>query len=112
MTVTLLKFLFAIICVSMTIMVIKTFMVSDLFVTCGNMWKNEPWFRTTLYDFYFNITIISCWTYYKEKSKIVALLWIVGFIGLGSIATSLYVLLQLLALKPGEPFPKALLKNS
>ncbi len=112
MTVTLLKILFAVMCVTMTIIVIKTFMVSDLFVTCGRMWRDEPWFKTTIYDFYFNITILSCWTYYKEKYKAVALLWIVGFVCLGSIATSLYVLLQLLALKPGEPFSKALLKNS
>ena len=110
-SVTFLKILFTVVFGAITFLVIKTSLESDMFVTGGRMWRQEPWFRATIYDFYFNILIISTWAYYKEKSKGIAALWILGFVLLGSIATSFYILRQLFALKPTESFSKVLLKN-
>ena len=108
MKLTLLKVFFASLCLSMVYLVIVTSMQSDLFKVS----LAEPWFRTTLWDFYFNIAIISSWVIYKEPSPVRAVLWIIAFVLLGSIATSFYVLLQLWKLKSGEPFEKILLRRS
>ena len=72
---------------------------------------NEPWFRTTLVDFYFNITIISAWVIYKEANWLRSLGWTVAFIVLGSIATAFYVFLQLAASKEGEGIEMVLLRR-
>ena len=72
---------------------------------------NEPWFKTTLIDFYFNIVIISTWVIYKEHNWIKAFFWIFAFVALGSIATSFYVLRQFLKLKEGEGLEAVLLKK-
>ncbi len=105
-----LKLLFGAICLFMTYLVITTSIKSDLFHLPQTLTR-EPWFTATLWDFYFNIAIISAWVVYKEKRKAAAVLWVIGFILLGSIATSLYVLIQLLKLRPSEGIEKVLLKN-
>lgn len=107
----LLKILFGGMSIIMIIMVIQTSLVSDMFVDGGKMWHEQPWFRTTIYDFYFNIVIISSWMFYKEKSWLAALGWLVSFVLLGSIATAGYVWLQLSRVKPGDPVSKLLLRN-
>jgi hypothetical protein len=73
---------------------------------------NEPWFTTTLVDFYFNIFILSVWVIYREKALLTALLWIIAFICLGSIATTFYVFIQLMGLKKGEGFEKVLIRKA
>ncbi len=72
---------------------------------------NEPWFQTTLVDFYFNITLISIWLFYKERKIIISLIWLIAFIVLGSIATSFYVFLQLNKLKPGDSLQKMFVRD-
>ena len=50
---------------SMVYIVAVTSMASDMF-NLSPIVLNEPWFKTTLIDFYFNIAIISAWMIYKE----------------------------------------------
>lgn len=107
-----LKIFFGVIFAAITYLIFKTSFENDMFESAPRMWHNEPWFRATIYDFYFNIAILSCWTWYKEKSKLTAVLWITGYVLLGSAATSFYVLRQLFLLKPGDSLTKVLLKNS
>lgn len=61
-----------------------------------------PWMRATLWDFYANVIVIFIWVCYKEKSITLKILWLVFLVCLGSIASCVYVLIQLFRLKPGE----------
>jgi hypothetical protein len=91
-------------------LVIQTSLKSNFFEVLPAL-NAQPWFTTTIVDFYFNITIISAWVIYKEANIIKSFLWITGFVLLGSIATAFYVFLQLAKLKPGDQFYKALLRG-
>lgn len=95
----------------MIYLAIRTSFQSDMFHLPAPV-INEPWFRTTLVDFYFNITIISSWVIYKENNWLKSVLWIVAFILLGSIATGFYVFLQLNRLREGQSFEDILCRRS
>lgn len=107
--VVLLKLFFGLLSLGMIVLVAITSMQSDMFHLPDQV-VNEPWFRTTLFDFYFNISIVSAWAAYKEANVLRSTLWITAFIFLGSIATCLYVFLQLSRWRPGDPFEKVLLR--
>ena len=98
------------ICVYMTFLVYDTSMRSNLWQILPELNK-QPWFNTTVIDFYFNIAIISIWVIYKENHLGKSLLWIVAFVCLGSIATAFYVFLQLRHIKDGQSFEKILLRK-
>jgi hypothetical protein len=80
---------------------IKTSLQSNLLQVLPRM-LHDPWTVATFVDFYFNILILWSWVLYKENSFVRSFFWLVAFIGLGSIATSGYVFLQLSRLKPGD----------
>jgi hypothetical protein len=66
----------------------------------------------TLFDAYFGFITFFVWVAYRETKLWVKALWFVLIMGLGNIAMSLYVLIQLLRLKPGEPASAILLKKA
>lgn len=105
-----LKIFFLALSVIMVGIVIWTCTQSNLFQLPAAV-LNEPWFRTTLIDFYFNIAILSVWVIYKEASLKRSILWVISFIALGSIATAFYVFIQFLALKHGEGIREVLLRR-
>jgi stearoyl-CoA desaturase (Delta-9 desaturase) len=88
---------------------VKTSMESNLFAEWNRLGA-EPWMRATLVDFYFNITILTVWLFYRETCRVRAALWTAAFVILGSIATAFYVFLQIHRLKPGEPLKNAILR--
>ena len=106
----LLKVLFLGMSLSMIVLVIITSMQSDMFHLPAIV-VNEPWFKTTLVDFYFNITIISAWVVYKENNLMRSISWIIAFILLGSIATAFYVFLQLNGLRKGKTIEEVLCRR-
>ena len=106
---TVLKIFFLILSLFMVYLVIHTSLKSNLFAVWNELGA-QPWMTTTLVDFYFNITIISAWVIYREASFWRSGLWIIGFIIWGSIATALYVFLQLAKLKPGDSLAKVLVR--
>ena len=110
MKLTALKIFFALISVTMIVVTIITSLKSNFFEEFSTL-MSQPWVPATLIDFYFNITILSAWVLYKEKRLIIAAVWIVLFVLLGSIATAFYVFLQLMKLKPGDNLQSVLLKN-
>ncbi|MDE2222100.1 MAG: DUF1475 family protein [Candidatus Omnitrophica bacterium] len=69
----------------------------------------QPWFATTLVDYYFNVTILLSWVYLKESRVAARVLWSVSFITLGSIASCFYVFWQLGKLRPGDTWGRLLL---
>jgi len=105
------KYLFLAMSVFMIYLVIRTSMQSDMFHLPSDV-VNAPWFKTTLVDFYFNITIISAWVIYKENNWLRSVLWVVSFILLGSIATCLYVFLKLNGLREGKTIEDILCRRS
>ena len=104
------KFLFLGMALFMIYLVTVTSMKSDMFHLPEPVLK-EPWFGTTLVDFYFNIAIISAWAIYKETNALRSALWVVAFICLGSIATAFYVFLQFIALKEGQGIQDVILRK-
>ncbi len=103
-----LKILFGGISAAMIAITVHTSIQSNLFEVWNELGA-QPWMRATLWDFYFNITIISAWVVYKEKKVIPSVFWIIAFILLGSIATAFYVFLQFMKLKPGDSITQVLL---
>ncbi|TKB96586.1 DUF1475 domain-containing protein [Pedobacter cryotolerans] len=99
--ITSLKIIFVAIFVWITYIVISTSLESSLFKEWDFL-GSIPWMRATLWDFYANIFIITLWMFYKEKSLLLKIVWLILFVCLGAIATSAYVLIKLFNLKDGE----------
>jgi hypothetical protein len=97
-----LKFLFAAIFVWMTVLTVRTSMVVSLWSARDSFARN-PWAVATLYDAYFGFITFWVWVAYKEKTLWSRLLWLILILGLGNIAMSMYVLIQLFRLKPDQP---------
>jgi len=68
----------------------------------------QPWAIATLFDAYCGFLTFYVWVAYRERGAGVKILWLVLILLLGNIAMSLYVLLQLFRLKPGEPLASLL----
>jgi Protein of unknown function (DUF1475) len=99
---TVLKLLFAGIFVWMIVLTIRTSLAVSLFSAWGSFADN-PWAVATLYDAYFGFITFWIWVAFKETTMLSRILWLIFILCLGNIAMSLYVLIQLFRLKPGEP---------
>jgi hypothetical protein len=99
---TLLKILFAAIFLWMTAITIRASLALSLWSAWDSFAAN-PWAVATLYDAYFGFITFWVWVAYKERTLWSRLLWLVAIFGLGNIAMSLYVLIQLFRLKPEQP---------
>ena len=106
---TALKFLFATIFLWMTVLTIRTSLAVSLWSAWDSFAAN-PWAVATLYDAYFGFITFWVWVAYKENTLWSRLLWLVLILGLGNIAMSFYVLIQLFRLKPDQPV-EALLRR-
>lgn len=97
-----LKLLFAGIFLWMTVMTVRT----SLAVSLRDAWPGyaaNPWAVATLWDAYFGFVTFYLWVVYKETKLAPRVLWFVLIMGLGNIAMSLYVLIQLMRLGRDEP---------
>jgi hypothetical protein len=106
---TALNILFSGIFLWMTVLTVRT----SLAVSLWDAWDSfaaNPWAVATLYDAYFGFITFFVWVAYKERSLWSRILWLILILGLGNIAMSLYVLIQLFRLKPNEP-AEALLRR-
>ncbi len=99
--ITALKILFSVVLVWMCYVVITTSLNSNLFTNWDYL-GSIPWMRATLWDFYANVLVIFVWVCYKEKYILVKAIWLILLFALGSIASCIFVLIQLFRLKPGE----------
>lgn len=96
-----LKLLFGAIFVWMTVLTIRTSLAVSLWAAWPSYAAN-PWAVATLYDAYFGFLTFYVWVAYKERPMWSRVLWFVLIMGLGNIAMSLYVLIQLMRLGPEE----------
>jgi hypothetical protein len=102
-----LKLLFAAIFLWMTVLTIRTSLAVSLW-SAWDSYAANPWAVATLYDAYFGFITFWIWVAYKERTAWSRVLWLVLI--LGNIAMSLYVLIQLLRLKPEQPVEAVLLR--
>jgi hypothetical protein len=70
-----------------------------------------PWMTATLKDFYANTLIIALWMAYRESTWLSRTAWLAGFVCLGSIATSGYVLMRLFGVSANDSVERVLVKN-
>ena len=66
-------------------------------------WTASPWAVATLFDAYFGFVTFYVWVAYKERNWAAKALWFLLIMGLGNIAMSIYVLIQLFKLRPEQP---------
>ena len=74
-------------------------------------WAGSPWAVATLFDAYFGFVTFYVWVAYKERSWAAKAVWFVLIMGLGNMAMSSYVLIQLFKLRPAQP-ASAILQRS
>ena len=96
-----LKLLFGGIFVWMTVMTIRTSLAMSLWQAWPTYAAN-PWAVATLWDAYFGFLTFYVWVVYKERKIWARMLWFLLIMGLGNIAMSLYVLIQLMRLRGDE----------
>lgn len=106
-----LKILFSALSLFMVYIVITTSMESNLFAEWSFL-GSIPWMRATLIDFYINIIVLYAWVVYKESGWLSRVVWLLLFVGLGSITVTLYVVIQLMKLQPGEGLEQVLLRRA
>ena len=106
-----LKLVAAAILVCMTVVTVR----SSLAVSIWSAWDSyaaNPWAVATLWDAYCGFTLFFCWVFYKERSAGTRIAWFLLIMGLGNMATSLYLLIQLFRLREDEPLDALLLRRS
>lgn len=91
--------------------IIDTSLESNLFEEWDNL-SGIPWMEATLVDFYANVFCIFLWVIYKEQSHWRKALWLILLICLGSVATILYLIKELLTLQPGEGAKELLIRKN
>ena len=96
-----LKLIFSLLLIWISYTVVTTSLESNLFKEWDFL-GSIPWMRATLWDFYINVFVIYLWIVYKERSIGIKILWLILLVCLGSIATCIYVLIQLFKLKPDD----------
>jgi hypothetical protein len=72
---------------------------------------NDVWFKATLFDAYFAFLSFFLWICYREKSLRLKVFLFFAIVCLGNLAMSIYVLIALYRLKPGEGVEKLFLKQ-
>jgi hypothetical protein len=60
------------------------------------------WTIATLMDAYFGFLTFYVWVFFKESRWLPRIAWFVAIMLLGNMAMSIYVLLQLMRLSPGQ----------
>jgi len=97
-----LKLLFGAIFVWMIVMTIRTSLAVNLWQDWRH-YADDRWAVATLWDAYLGFLTFYVWVVYKERKIVARIGWFLLIMGLGNIAMSLYVLIQLVRLRPDEP---------
>jgi len=75
--------------------------VESVFVGGGKLLR-KPWGIATLVDTYFAFFAFYFWVFYRERSLLPRISWLLGIVFLGNIAMAVYVLLELRKIKPEQ----------
>lgn len=107
----LLKILFASILLAMLAVTTVASLDRGMLDAGGELWTFW-WFRATLADAYFGFLTFFAWVAYKERRHLRKALWFALIMGLGNIAMSVYVLIELFRLKPSETLATLLTRQN
>lgn len=105
-----LKLFFAAIFLWMSVATVR----ASLQVSLWDAWSRfaaDPWSMATLCDAYCGFLTFYVWVVYKERSWALRVLWFLLIMGLGNIATALYILVELFRLPAGQPAERILWRN-
>ena len=91
--------------------IIDTSLESSLFAEWPALAK-IPWMEATLYDFYANVFCIYLWILYKERNVWKRVGWLTFLVTMGSVATCIYLLKELVAFKPQEDLKSLLTRQN
>ena len=58
----------------------------------GRWLLDHPWGRVTLVDLYVGFLLFACWVFQRERSKLIATIWLLSLLVLGHLAASVYVI--------------------
>ena len=72
----------------------------------------HPWFIATLFDTYFAFLTFACWVFYKERSPLARVAWLIAILFLGNIAMAIYMLIQLFRVPANAPLKQVLLRTA
>ncbi len=106
-----LKLLFAGILLAMLYVTVTASFERGVFEAGAALWP-DAWFRATLADAYFGFITFYVWVAYRERDIVSKIVWLVLIMGLGNIAMSVYVLIQLFKLPPGAALEGLLLRKT
>ncbi len=76
---------------AMTLGLTNGFWGGDFFVDGGALLEN-PWGIMSLIDLYVGFTLFSMWIYFREKSSVAKVIWILAMMILGFFTGALYIL--------------------
>jgi len=68
-------------------------------VALDDLWP-DLWFRATLADAYCSFLTVYLWVAWRERSVVARAVWLVLFLGLGSMAIAIYALRALYGKQP------------
>lgn len=105
-----LRILFLAILLSMLYVTTTAMMERGVFKAGAALWP-DAWFRATLADAYFGFVTFFVWVAYKERRVTAKVIWFILIMLLGNIAMSVYMLIQLSKLKPGDSWESLLLRQ-
>ena len=94
--------LFSLILLGMIAVTTRAFLQEGIFVQGGKLWPMW-WFRATLADAYFGFFTFYAWVYYKERSPLSRVIWLILICALGNIAMSIYMLRLLVRMQSDNP---------
>ncbi|MFU8793500.1 MAG: DUF1475 family protein [Acholeplasmataceae bacterium] len=83
---------------AMTLALFNGFINGDFFAD-GSVILNNPWGIVSLVDLYVGFILFSMWIFFREKSIVVSIIWIVLMMVLGFFTGALYVFIVLLKSK-------------
>ena len=99
--------LFGLIFIWMIVMTVRTSLEMSL-VDSFPLFGSNPWAVATLWDAYFGFLTFYVWVAWRETGWGARVLWFVLIMGLGNIAMSGYMLIQLARLRQDEPLDSLL----
>lgn len=99
--------LFGLIFIWMIVMTVRTSLEMSL-VDSFPLFGSNPWAVATLWDAYFGFLTFYVWVAWRETRWGARVLWFVLIMGLGNIAMSGYMLIQLARLRQDEPLDSLL----
>lgn len=76
---------------AMTLGLTNGFLNGDFFVDGGALFEN-PWGVMSLIDLYVGFTLFSMWIYFREKTWVAKVSWILAMMILGFFTGALYIL--------------------